>query len=232
MANAAIPAPQENRLPIAGSDQRFPVGRIFCVGRNFAAHALEMGHDPDREAPFFFSKHGSCATESGQTVPFPTQTKNLHHEAELVVAIGKQAAGLSANQARDHIWGYASGNDLTRRDLQAEAKEKRRPWDMAKSFDNAAIIGALHPVSDVGHPTKERITATVDTILKQDGNLAQMIWPATDLVAYLSHYVTLLPGDLIMTGTPDGVGPIAPGQHCRVEIDGLSPAEVTFAARN
>lgn len=228
MAYLEFPAPPSPMLPIADSDGLFPVRRIFCVGRNYAEHAREMGHDPDKAPPFFFTKPADTVVLSGQTIPFPPMTENLHYEAELVVAIGKDGVDIPLEEAESHIWGYATGNDLTRRDLQAEAKEGRRPWDMAKGFDNSAVIGLLHPASQTGPMTSGRICLDVDGETKQDADLSEMIWPTNDVIAYLSKFVALKQGDLIMTGTPAGVGPLVRGQTCTVEIDGLSPATVTL----
>ena len=228
MTKLTFPAPAPVLLPVSNSDAMFPVRRIFCVGRNYAEHAREMGMDPDKEPPFFFTKPGDAAIRSGQTVPFPVATDNLHHEAELVVAIGKGGRNIASADHAEHIWGYAAGNDLTRRDLQADAKASRRPWDMAKGFDNSAVIGALHPISDTGLMSKGRIACRVDGDIRQDSDLADMIWPPADVIAFLSRLVTLQPGDLIMTGTPAGVGQILSGQTCSVTVQGLSPAEVSF----
>ncbi|SEP10762.1 fumarylpyruvate hydrolase [Salinihabitans flavidus] len=230
MSDTVFAPPGPTLLPVAGRDASFPVRRIFCVGRNYAEHAREMGHDPDRDPPFFFTKPGDAATPSGRDLPFPVATQDLHHEAELVVAIGTGGAGIDADEALSHVWGFAAGNDLTRRDLQAEAKSLRRPWDMSKGFDNSAIIGALHPIAETGPMIHGRITAHVDGALRQTADLSEMIWPTADVIAFLSRLVTLAPGDLIMTGTPAGVGPITAGQSCVVEIEGLSPAEVRFSA--
>ncbi|MBC2834644.1 fumarylacetoacetate hydrolase family protein [Paragemmobacter straminiformis] len=217
-------APVPVTLPVYGSAVRFPVRRIFCVGRNYAEHSLEMGGDPTREAPFFFTKPADAVVESGATIPYPPLTADLHHEAELVVAIGTGGADIPLADAPAHIWGHAAGNDLTRRDLQAGAKAARRPWDMAKGFDNSAVIGLLHrgPLADGA------ITCTVDGRVTQSARLSDMIWSVPEIIAHLSTYVTLRPGDLIFTGTPAGVGPIARGQTCTVAIDGLSPATVTL----
>lgn len=220
---AAIPS-----VAIHNSTARFAVRRIFCVGRNYADHAREMGHDPDREPPFFFTKPADAVVDDGTRLPFPPQTENLHHEAELVVAIGVGGADISAKTALEHVWGYATGNDLTRRDLQAKAKEMRRPWDMSKGFDHSAACGALHPVGEIGHPTRATITAHVDGDLRQSADIADMIWPVADVIAYLSRSVTLAIGDLIYTGTPAGVGAIKRGQTCTVSIDGLSSVTTTF----
>lgn len=219
------PVPPAVTLPVHGSADRFPVRRIFCVGRNYAEHSREMGGDPTREAPFFFTKPADAVVISGVTIPYPPKTADLHHEAELVVAIGKGGADIALADASAHIWGHAAGNDLTRRDLQAEAKAARRPWDMAKGFDNSAVIGALHagPLPDAA------ITCTVDGRVTQSARLSDMIWSVPEIIAHLSGYVTLQAGDLIFTGTPAGVGPIGRGQTCTVAIEGLSPASVTLA---
>lgn len=202
--------------------------RIFCVGRNYAEHAREMGADPDREPPFFFTKPADAVIDDGASLPYPPQTENLHHEAELVVAIGVGGADISVADALDHVWGYATGNDLTRRDLQAEAKATRRPWDLSKGFDQSAACGALHPVSVIGHPSMGRITAHVGDDLRQNGDIGDLIWPVADVIAYLSASVTLATGDLIYTGTPAGVGPILRGESCTVAIDGLSSVTTTY----
>lgn len=221
-----IPAPAPASLDVAGMVARFPLRRIFCVGRNYAEHAREMGHDPNAEPPFFFTKPADAVVGSGAVIPYPPQTQDLHHEAELVVAIGTGGANIPVDEALRHVWGYAAGNDLTRRDLQAAAKAARRPWDMAKGFDRSAVIGPLHRAPEGAVPVG-RIRCLVDGEIRQDADLAEMIWPVAGIISYLSGLVTLEPGDLIMTGTPAGVGPIAQGQTCVVEIDGLSPASVT-----
>jgi len=227
MVEFALPAPATPSVAITDSALRFPVRRIFCVGRNYADHAREMGHDPNREPPFFFTKPADAVVDDGATLPYPPHTENLHHEAELVVAIGAGGADIKVEDALNHVWGYGVGNDLTRRDMQAKAKEMRRPWDMAKGFDNSAVCGLLHPVSIIGHPTKGRITAHVDGQPRQDGDIADMIWPVADVIAFLSRLVTLAAGDLIYTGTPSGVGPIARGQSCTITIEGLGSVTST-----
>ena len=209
---------------MTGKASRFAVRRIFCVGRNYAEHAREMGHDPDREPPFFFTKPADAVVDSGATLPFPTGTTNLHHEAELVVAIGRPGAMLAENDAAALIWGHACGNDLTRRDLQAQAKEARRPWDMAKGFDRSAVVGALRP----GPMQDAVLRCTVNGALRQEARLSDMIWPVPAILAHLSRLVALQPGDLVFTGTPAGVGPLMPGDACTVSIDGLEPASVTL----
>lgn len=211
-------------VAVAGRAARFPVRRIFCVGRNYAEHAREMGHDPQAEPPFFFTKPADALVESGATIPYPAATADLHHEAELVVALGGGGTQVPEGAALALVWGYGAGNDLTRRDLQAEAKAARRPWDMAKAFDHSAVVGALSPAG-TGVP-EGRISCRVDGVITQDADLSQMIWPVVGIISHLSRLVALQAGDLIFTGTPAGVGPIARGQTCEVRIDGLAPALV------
>lgn len=227
MTDYALPLPPQPSVAIAGSAARFPVRRIFCVGRNYAEHAREMGNDPAKEPPFFFTKPADALVEDGAAIPYPPATHDLHHEAELVIAIGTGGAEIPEDAALAHVWGYAPGNDLTRRDLQAEAKAARRPWDMAKGFDRSAVCGAIVPVTVCGHPAQAAIRCTVNGAVTQDSDIAEMIWPVAAIVAYLSRLVTLAPGDLIYTGTPAGVGPIAPGERCSVEIAGLGRVSVT-----
>ena len=217
----AIPCPQQPSLPIIGSKDRFPVRRIYCVGQNYAAHAREMGSNPDQEPPFFFSKPADALVADGATIPYPPGTENLHHEAELVVAIGTGGTSIPRETALAHVWGYAVGNDLTRRDLQAASKKIGRPWDMSKGFDNSAPCAPLHPASSTGHLTSGAINLTVNGETRQSSNLSDLIWSVADVIAYLSTLVDLMPGDLIFTGTPEGVGPLVPGDICVVEIEGL-----------
>ncbi|MEY4698421.1 MAG: hypothetical protein RIT14_2849 [Pseudomonadota bacterium] len=226
MPATVFPASPPVTLPVDGSRARFPLRRIFCVGRNYADHIAEMGGDPTREAPFFFTKPADAAVESGAQIPYPPRTGDLHHEAELVVAIGRAGRDIAVTAAAAHVWGFATGNDLTRRDLQAEAKAARRPWDMAKGFDRSAVLGPLRqgPLPDPA----ARITCFVDGALRQDARLSAMIWSVDEIIAHLSGFVALEPGDLIFTGTPAGVGPIARGQTCTVAITGLAPAIVTL----
>jgi fumarylpyruvate hydrolase len=216
-----LPAPATPTVAVHGSDARFPVRRIFCVGRNYAAHAREMGKDPDREPPFFFTKPADAVVDSGVSIPYPPQTENLHYEAELVVAIGIGGSDIKEEDALRHVWGYAVGNDLTRRDLQQVAKDMGRPWDFSKGFDRSAVIGPVHPVAEAGHPEKGSIRLTVNGAIKQDADLAEMIWSTPEVISYLSHSIALAPGDLIMTGTPAGVGPLVAGDTCVVSIEGL-----------
>lgn len=198
----------------------FPVRRIFCVGRNYAAHAREMGANPDREPPFFFTKPADSIT-GADTIPYPTATQSLHFEMELVVALGRGGAAISYSSALDHVYGYAAGVDLTRRDLQDEAKSLRRPWDMSKGFDASAPIGLIAPATGIGHPSSGRIHLTVNGNLRQDGNLADMIWRVPEVIAFLSNLITLASGDLIYTGTPDGVGSIERGDIIEGSIENI-----------
>ncbi len=224
MAGFVFPPPPSPSVAVEGIADRFPVRRIFCVGRNYAEHAREMGHDPTAEPPFFFTKPADALVDSGATIPYPTATADYHHEAELVVALGAGGADVTEAEAQTLIWGYGAGNDLTRRDVQAVAKAARRPWDMAKGFDQSAVVGSIRPVA-MGAPLG-RIQCLVDGVVTQDADLAEMIWPVPAIIAHLSRLVALCPGDLIFTGTPAGVGPIGCGQSCEVRIEGLMPALV------
>lgn len=225
MVALVFPALPTVTLPVTGRPERFPVRRIFCVGRNYAEHTKEMGGDPEREAPFFFTKPADAVVESGSRIPYPPATTNLHHEGELVVAIGKGGAMVSEEGAEAMIWGHATGNDLTRRDLQAEAKAGRRPWDMAKGFDKSAVVGAIRP----GPLPDARLRCSVNGTTRQEAKLSDMIWTPASIIAALSQMVSLSPGDLIFTGTPAGVGPLNRGDTCKVEIEGLQSASVTIA---
>lgn len=218
----APPAPAS--VPVKGSADRFPVRRIFCVGRNYEEHAKEMGADT-KEPPFFFTKPADSLVTGNEAIPYPSATEDLHHEAELVVALGKGGSNVSVEAASGLIWGFAPGNDLTRRDMQAQAKQQRRPWDMSKGFDRSAVCGDIVPVADCGEMSKGRIRCTVDGAIRQDGDLADMIWDVPHVIAYLSTLVDLQPGDLIFTGTPAGVGAVVRGETVRVEIEGLGAVE-------
>ena len=219
------PAPTPS-VAVAGSADRFPVRRIFCVGRNYAAHAREMGKDPDREPPFFFLKPADAVVDDGVTIPYPPETGNLHYEAELIVAIGKAGSDISPEAALDHVWGYGIGLDMTRRDLQNAAKDLGRPWDWGKGFDRSAPIGPIHPVADVGHVASGRIWLDVDGTIKQDSDISKLIWPIPDVISIASRSMELRPGDLIMTGTPEGVGPVKAGQTMTVGIEGLGEIKI------
>lgn len=220
-----LPPPPQPSAAVEGTADRFPVRRIFCVGRNYAEHAREFGNDPDRELPFFFLKPADALVETGTTLPYPPATRDLHYEAELVVALKGGGANLSEQDAERLVFGHAAGNDLTRRDLQAEAKAARRPWDMAKGFDASAVIGPIRP----GPLADGAIRALVNGAVRQQAKLSDMIWPVPGILMHLSRLVTLAPGDLIFTGTPAGVGALSRGDTCTVEIDGLAPATVTLA---
>jgi fumarylpyruvate hydrolase len=212
-------------IAISGSEQRFPVRRIYCVGRNYADHAREMGHDPRQELPFFFGKPADAVVDGGRVLPYPARTAELHHEVELVVALHQRGVNVGVTNAASMIFGHAVGIDLTRRDLQAEAKKSGRPWDMAKGFDNSAPIGAL----TLGiPPASGEISLRVDGEVRQRGDLKDMIWSVAEIIATLSTYVELAPGDLIFTGTPAGVGPIKRGESLRGMIAGIEPIEITF----
>ena len=219
-------------VAISGTDASFPVHRIYCVGQNYSAHAREMGGDPDREPPFYFTKPADAVIASGASVPYPTRTRNLHHEIELVVAIGKGGRHIAAKDAKSHIFGYAAGLDLTRRDLQLEAKRHGRPWDTSKGFDHSAPISAIQTVERIGHPARGRIWLCVNGEIRQDGNLDQLIWSVPEAIAELSTLFTLAPGDLLFTGTPAGVGPVAPGDRLSGGIEGVAGIDLEIGLEN
>jgi fumarylpyruvate hydrolase len=206
---------------VRGRTARFPVRRIFCVGRNYAAHAREMGHAPDHEAPFYFLKASDHCIPSGSTIPYPPGTKNYHHEVELVVAIGAGGFRVPQAQALDRVFGYACGLDMTRRDLQSAAKDKQRPWDIGKNVEQAAVLGAIAPAAEIGHPTRGRIELRVNGETKQSGDLSLLIHSVAAVVVHLSQYYHLHAGDLIYTGTPAGVGPVKPGDRLEGSIEGV-----------
>lgn len=208
-------------VPVAGSAISFPVHRIYCVGRNYAAHVREMGGNPDRELPFFFTKPADALAAPGSTIPYPPGTRNFQHEVELVVAIGRGARAITPDEAPAIVWGYAVGNDLTRRDLQLAARDRGRPWDFGKAFDHSAPTSAVHPVDAVGHPSSGAIWLKVNGVERQRADLKQMIWTIPEIIAELSKFYRLLPGDLIFTGTPEGVGPLLPGDLVEAGIDEL-----------
>jgi fumarylpyruvate hydrolase len=217
-------------IPVAGTDERFPVRRIYCVGRNYAAHAREMGRDPDREPPFFFMKPADAIVPGGGTVKYPPGTSDLHHEIELVVGLHRGGKDIATGEALDCVYGYAVGLDLTRRDLQAEAKKQGRPWDFGKSFDQSAPVTPIHPVGSHGHHASGRITLEVNGELRQQGDLSEMIWSVPDTIAFLSRYYQLAPGDLIFTGTPAGVGAVVPGDKLRGKVEGVAELNVEIIA--
>lgn len=213
-------------LPVATSALRFPVHRVYCVGRNYAAHGIEMGGDPSREPPFFFEKNAEDIVQPGHDVAYPPLTGDLHHEVELVVAIGRGGSDIDVSAALDHVYGYAVGLDLTRRDVQAEAKRMSRPWNTAKAFAGSAPVSAIYSAERIGHPAAGRIAAEVDGEPRQTGDLADMIWPVPDIVAYLSRWYALVPGDVIFTGTPAGVGGLVRGNRVTASIEGVGALEV------
>jgi fumarylpyruvate hydrolase len=215
----AIPAWDLPSLPVTGEDARFPVRRIFCVGRNYAEHTREMGGDPTREQPFFFMKPADALAQNGAALPYPPKTNDLHHEIELVVALKSGGHDLAVEHALDHVFGYSIGIDLTRRDLQNEARKVGRPWDMGKGFDNSAPCGAVVPASRIGHPDKGAIWLKVNGVLKQNSDLSAMIWKVPEMIAYLSGLVELKPGDLLFSGTPAGVGAVVRGDKLDGHID-------------
>lgn len=225
MTEFAIPAPPVPSLAIAGQAARFPLRRVFCVGRNYAEHAREMGHDPDREPPFFFTKPADAVFDApdgaGVAIPWPPETRDLHFEIELSVVIGRGGADIAPDEAAGHVFGHAVGIDLTRRDLQAEAKKLGRPWDMAKGFDLSAPHGPIVPVAGWNSPGAGAIWLDCDGQRRQESDLGAMIWPVAGVIAHLSRLVTLAPGDLIMTGTPAGVGAITRGARLRGGVAGL-----------
>lgn len=227
--NLAWTPPPQASVAIAGSDARFPVRRIFCVGRNYADHVREMGGDPRQDPPIFFTKPADAVTDSGVDVAYPPQTANLHHEVELVVALRSGGAGIAPESALQHVYGYAVGNDLTRRDLQHALRGKGLPWDMSKAFDQSAQVAPLLPAAQWGVAGTQWIWLTVNGAPRQRAQLSQMIWSVPEIIATLSQFVALAAGDLIFTGTPDGVGPLVQGDQVRAGIDGLPGLEFRIA---
>ena len=219
METFVIPAPAQASVPVQGGGA-FPVRRIYCVGRNYAEHAREMGHDPTREAPFFFMKPADSVLTGGADMPYPAQTQDLHHEMELVVALGSGGVNIAEADALGHVWGYAAGLDMTRRDLQGEAKKLGRPWDMSKGFDHSAPIGALSPALNID-PGQGRIELKVNGMVRQSSDLSKMIWSVSETIAYLSRLVRLEAGDLIFTGTPEGVSAVKRGDVLEGIIEGV-----------
>jgi fumarylpyruvate hydrolase len=223
----AVPAPEIVAIPVEGGDP-FPVRRVYCVGRNYAAHAREMGHDPDREAPFFFMKPAD-AVLLGKTMPYPPQTKDLHHELEMVVAIGKGGVDIPVEKALDHVFGYGVGLDMTRRDIQGEAKKLGRPWDFGKGFDHSAPCTGLVPAAKCGHIAKGRIELKVNGETRQKSDVSMLIWSVPELIAKISQSMRLEPGDLVFSGTPEGVAAVKKGDKLVGHVDGLPELEVTIA---
>lgn len=227
--NYALPLWDIPHVAISQSDATFPVHRIYCVGRNYAEHAIEMGADPVKEAPFFFCKPNDAVVPSGSVISYPSATRNFHHEVELVVALKSGGANITPEAALDLVFGYAVGVDLTRRDLQQAAKDKGRPWDVGKAFDRSAPIGTLRPVSAGGHIPQAAITISVNGAMKQSSDVKDMIWNVPDIIAHLSGLFELKAGDLIYTGTPAGVGPLVKGDRVEARIAGLPPLDFSIA---
>ena len=216
-------------VPIAGTDDDFPVRRIYCIGRNYEKHVAEMGYDVKRSKPFYFAKPADAIVLTGGAVRYPPRTDDFHHEIELVVAIGRGGRDIPVESALDYVYGYAVGIDLTRRDLQREAKDKARPWETAKAFDQSAPITPIHPASEVGHPSSGRIWLAVNGQIRQDADLDELIWNVAESVAELSTLFELAPGDLLYTGTPAGVGPLLPGDEVTGGIEGIDEIEVSIS---
>ena len=222
-----IPAPPQPALPVVGETGSYPVRRIWCVGRNYLEHIREMGND-ERAPPFFFAKHADMLEPDGAIIPYPPLTKDLHHEVELIVALKSGGLNISAEQALDHIYGYAVGIDLTRRDLQQAARKKERPWEIGKSFDHSAPCGALQPAAKIGHPAQGRIWLSVNGTERQKGDLTELIWSVPEIIAQLSQQVGLAAGDIIMTGTPAGVAALSPGDQIECGVDGVGTLKITI----
>lgn len=232
MASAyVITAPEIPTLPVNGTDALFPVHRIYCVGRNFADHAIEMGHDPSREPPFFFQKNPDnlvLADGAGATIPYPARSSDVHYEIEMVVALKAGGENIPLDQALDCVYGYGVGIDLTRRDLQGEAKKLGRPWEVGKAFEQSAPATTIIPAAKIGHPAEGRVWLSVNGAVKQDGNLNQMIWKVPEMISELSTLFRLQPGDLIFAGTPAGVGPLKSGDVLEGGVDGVGTLKVTI----
>jgi fumarylpyruvate hydrolase len=228
MADYVISPPSITTIPIVGGGA-FPARRIYCVGRNYAEHMREMGDDPNRDEPFFFTKPADALLTNGADMPYPPMTSELHHEMEMVVAIGTGGANIEESKALDHIWGYAAGLDMTRRDLQNAAKKKGRPWDMGKGFDHSAPIGDLVPAAKIGHPARGLIELKVNGEVRQTSDLGMMIWNVAETVAYLSRFVRLEPGDLIFTGTPENVAAVQKGDLLEGVVEGVGTVRTRIA---
>lgn len=225
MSNYTIDMPPIVSLPVTGTDARFPVRRVYCIGRNYAAHAIEMGHDPDREAPFFFQKNPDNLDASGE-FPYPAHSSDVHHEIEMAVMLKSGGDNIAVEQALDHVYGYALSLDMTRRDLQGEQKKMGRPWEIGKAFERSAPVGIVHPAADVGHLDQGRVELKVNGEIRQEGDLNQMIWKVPEMISYLSEYFTLASGDVILSGTPSGVGPVVKGDVMEVSVEGLGSMTV------
>ncbi len=228
MPEYVIPAWELPSLPVQGEKKRFPVRRVWCVGRNYAAHIKEMGYDPNREEPFFFAKPADAIVHDGGVVPYPPQTKNLHYELEMVVCLGKGGKDVPVAKALDHVYGYAVGLDMTRRDQQFASRDRGRPWEMGKGFDHSAPCSAIMPAAKIGHPSRGSIKLTVNGQTKQDSDLGAMIWKVPEMISYLSALVELGAGDIIYSGTPDGVGPVVKGDKLHGAIEKVGTLDITI----
>ncbi|MCB1744594.1 MAG: fumarylacetoacetate hydrolase family protein [Gammaproteobacteria bacterium] len=222
----AITPPPQPTLPVRGSDEVYPVHRVYCVGRNYAAHAIEMGHDPNREPPFFFQKNPDNLVCGSGEFPYPSKSSDVHFEIELVVALARGGANIPVETALDHVFGYGVGLDMTRRDLQGQAKDMGRPWEIGKAFERSAPAGPIHPVAETGHLDRGRVELKVNGELRQEGDLGQMIWKVPEMISHLSEYFDLAAGDVILSGTPSGVGPVVRGDVIEASIEGLGSITV------
>lgn len=220
MSDFVIETPPIVALPVAGTDAGFPVRRVYCIGRNYAAHAVEMGGDPDREPPFFFQKNPNNLDPSGE-FPYPPHSTDVHHEVEMAVALKSGGTNIPLDRALAQVFGYGVSIDMTRRDLQGQAKKAGRPWEIGKAFERSAPVGPLHPVAEIGHPDRGRIELKVNGELRQEGDLNQMIWKVPEMICHLSEYFELAPGDVILSGTPAGVGPVVKGDLMEASIENL-----------
>lgn len=220
-----IDQPPVVAIPVAGTDATFPVRRVYCIGRNYAAHAVEMGHDPDREPPFFFQKNPDNLDPSGE-FPYPPGTSDVHHEAEVAVCLKSGGTNIAIDDALSHVYGYALALDMTRRDLQGEQKKLGRPWEIGKAFERSAPVGPVHPASEIGHPSEGAVVLKVNGAVRQKGNLNQMIWKVPEMISYLSEYFELAAGDVILSGTPSGVGAVEKGDTMEIEVEGLGTMAV------
>lgn len=225
MTTLVITAPEVVTLEVVGTSKRFPVRRVYCVGRNYAAHAIEMGHAPDREPPFFFQKNSHNLDGSGE-FPYPPQSSDVHHEVEMAVMLRSGGTDIEVDQSLQHIFGYAISLDMTRRDLQAEQKKMGRPWEVGKAFERSAPVGPIHTVADIGHPDVGRVELKINGEVRQEGDLNQMIWKVPEMIANLSSYFELAAGDVILSGTPAGVGPVFKGDVMTASIGGLGEISV------
>jgi len=225
VSHYVISQPPVSAIPVTGTDATFPVRRVYCIGRNYAAHTIEMGGDPDRDPPFFFQKNPDNLDTSGE-FPYPVKSNDVHHELEMLVALKSGGRDIPVESALDHVFGYAVSLDMTRRDLQGEAKELRRPWEIGKSFERSAPCGSLVPASEIGHPSNGEVSLKVNGAERQSGNLDQMIWKVPEMIAYLSNYFELAAGDVILSGTPSGVAAVVTGDVMEAEIEGIGALSV------